>query len=1072
MNKKIKQLSITPSDDRLLSIVDDPARSKTLLTGLYGSAKSFVLARSIHSGVHLAVFPDKESAEGCAADLYHLSSEADIFYLPCCSTQNSHNNVKDSSAKVQRTSAIGALVDYKNGKYPDKFIIVVGYRDSVLEKTVSEKTLRHHLIEISEGDSLAHSFLCELLFNNGFKKVDFVSLPGEFAVRGGLIDIFSYGDDKPYRIDFFGDVIDSIKTFTVNTQRSNAANLKSVAIYPNIAEIVRQEEEDIYSYLTDDAVVWLSDVEAPEDDTHKQVILSSLKRDIRYDNIIEYNTSPQPVFNKKFDILSDDILSKKEKGYSVVIMSENKGQIDRLKNIFSTYSVVMDYEEFTINQGFIDHDNKICLYTDHEIFDRFRRLNLKRTIERSERLTMQDINSFKEGDYVVHIDHGVGRFCGIVKNSINGKIQEGIKIEYRDGDVLIVSIHGLHRISKYRSAEVDTVPKINKLGSGAWEKLKTQTKSKVKDIAQDLIKLYAQRKMATGFSFSPDTYIQQEFESSFQWEETPDQAKAVEAVKADMERSYPMDRLVCGDVGFGKTEVAIRAAFKAVCDSKQVVLLVPTTILALQHYNTFKERLSKFPCNIEYLSRLKSAKEVKDIQKRLEDGKIDIIIGTHRLLGKEVKFKDLGLLIIDEEQKFGVSTKEALRKLKLEVDTLTLTATPIPRTLQFSLFGARDLSIINTAPPNRLPIHTEVIDFNEKLISDIIRRELDRRGQIFFVHNRVQDIYEVEQIIKRIVPELRICVAHGQMKPSELEGKVVDFISGDYDMLLSTTIVENGIDIPNANTIIINRAQYFGLSDLHQLRGRVGRSNRKAFCYLIIPPISSLTEDAARRLRAIEAFSDLGSGFNIAMQDLDIRGMGNMLGAEQSGFITEMGFDTYQKILIEAFEEINGRGDESVEDNEDGERMWAPDCTIDTDMELVIPDDYVNVKAEKLRLYSELDNIASESALEEFCRALEDRFGKMPEKLRQLTFVVKLRLEARRKGIEKVILKGGRMVMYFISKRESPFYKSSRFYDIIKSLSTKSSIHNYKVVDQNNRLYVSCENVRTIEGAYKLLSKL
>ena len=683
---------------------------------------------------------------------------------------------------------------------------------------------------------------------------------------------------------------------------------------------------------------------------------------------------------------------------------------------------------------------------------------------------MNDINSFKEGDYIVHIDHGIGRFGGLVKNRINGKVQEAIKLIYRDNDVLFVSVHGLHRISKYRSGDSTKPPKINKLGTGNWEKLKSSAKSRVKDIAEDLIRLYSQRRVAKGFAFSPDSFLQQEFESSFQYEETPDQIKAVEAVKKDMESDCPMDRLVCGDVGFGKTEVAMRAAFKAVADNKQVAVLVPTTILALQHYNTFRDRLRNFPCTIDYLSRLRTSKEVADITERLKNGKIDIIIGTHRLLGKNIAFKDLGLLIIDEEQKFGVAAKETLRRLKLSVDTLTLTATPIPRTLQFSLLGARDLSIINTPPPNRLPIQTEIIDFNEDTIRDIINEETGRGGQVFFVHNRVQDIYEVEDIIRRIVPGIKTCVAHGQMEPKVLENKIIEYMSGDYDILIATTIIENGIDIPNTNTIIINQAQNYGLSDLHQLRGRVGRSSRKAYCYLIVPPMTSLSDDAKRRLDAIEAFSDLGSGFNIAMRDLDIRGMGNMLGAEQSGYIAEMGFETYQRILAEAFEEIKGTVTD-LPGMKQEDQVYVTDCVVDTDLEILIPDSYINITAEKIRLYKELDSISDEPSLQRFISDIEDRFGPIPEEFKQLIYVVRLRMAARERGFEKIVLKNGAMVMYFISNSMSPFYRSSRFSDIIKTIQHKDASR-YMLKENNDRLYITVKNVKTIEGAYNLIQKL
>lgn len=907
MNRKIEGLLKSDSVGKLREAIRNNEVKTIEINGLYSSAKAFAISDAVERGVHLVILAGKDDAAGCVNDLYNIIGDDNVYFFPPSDVRTVKGTMKDMSAKVQRTAAISALEDFKSGSYKGDYLIIVGYREAVEENIPDQGQIGQSVLKVSKGETVSFDKFQDDLYGMGFTRVDFVSRPGEYAVRGGIIDLFSFNNDKPYRIDFFGDEIDSIRMFDVNTQHTVGEVLDALSIYPSITD----QDIPIYSAIPDDSVIWISGLENFSEDAagvnrHKQVWLSPLHSIGRADTVIEFNTSPQPAFNKNFELLAADIRSRRADGYDVCIMSENRSQIERLRNIFSSYDLVLNYMEFTIQEGFIDHDGKKCLYTDHQIFDRYRRIRLKRTVERSERLTMNDINSFKEGDYIVHIDHGIGRFGGLVKNRINGKVQEAIKLIYRDNDVLFVSVHGLHRISKYRSGDSTKPPKINKLGTGNWERLKSSAKSKVKDIAEDLIRLYSQRRVAKGFAFSPDSFLQQEFESSFQYEETPDQIKAVEAVKKDMESSWPMDRLVCGDVGFGKTEVAMRAAFKAVADSKQVAVLVPTTILALQHYNTFKDRLRNFPCNIDYISRLRTPKEVADITERLKNGKIDIIIGTHRLLGKSITFKDLGLLIIDEEQKFGVAAKEALRHLKLSVDTLTLTATPIPRTLQFSLLGARDLSIINTPPPNRLPIQTEIIDFNEDTIRDIINEEIGRGGQVFFVHNRIQDIYEVEDIIRRIVPGVKTCVAHGQMDPKVLENKIIEYMSGDYDILIATTIIENGIDIPNTNTIIINQAQNYGLSDLHQLRGRVGRSSRKAYCYLIVPPMTSLSDDARRRLDAIEAFSDLGSGFNIAMRDLDIRGMGNMLGAEQSGYIAEMGFETYQRILAEAFEEIKG----------------------------------------------------------------------------------------------------------------------------------------------------------------------
>ena len=1067
MNRKIEGLLKRESIAQLRKSIYDSGLNIVNVNGLYSSAKAFAISEVVDRGVHLVVLQSKDEAAACVNDLYNIIGDENVYFFPTSDVRTIKGTMKDMSAKVQRTAAVSALADYREGSYKGKFLIIAGYKEALDEYIPSQKELSAAVLRIVRGSTVPFEKLQDDLYGLGFTRVDFVSRPGEYAVRGGIIDLFSYNNDKPYRLDFFGDEVDSVRMFDVNTQHTTGDELEVLDIYPNMVSSQGDDADSfcsVYSTLPDSSVIWISGVEDFAEDGvsgHKKVYLSPMHKPVA-DVEIDFNTSPQPAFNKNFELLASDIKSRRKEGYSVYIMSENRSQIERLRNIFSSFDLSLEYMEYTIQEGFIDHDCKICLYTDHQIFDRYRRIRLKRTVERSERLTMNDINSFKEGDYIVHIDHGIGRFGGLVKNRINGKVQEAIKLIYRDNDVLFVSVHGLHRISKYRSGDSTKPPKINKLGTGNWEKLKSSAKSKVKDIAEDLIRLYSQRRMAKGFAFSPDSFLQQEFESSFQYEETPDQIKAVEAVKKDMESDCPMDRLVCGDVGFGKTEVAMRAAFKAVADNKQVAVLVPTTILALQHYNTFKDRLRNFPCTIDYLSRLRTSKEVADITDRLKNGKIDIIIGTHRLLGKSIAFKDLGLLIIDEEQKFGVAAKEALRRLKLSVDTLTLTATPIPRTLQFSLLGARDLSIINTPPPNRLPIQTEIIDFNEDTIRDIINEETGRGGQVFFVHNRVQDIYEVEDIIRRIVPGIKTCVAHGQMEPKELENKIIEYMSGDYDVLIATTIIENGIDIPNTNTIIINQAQNYGLSDLHQLRGRVGRSSRKAYCYLIVPPMTSLSDDAKRRLDAIEAFSDLGSGFNIAMRDLDIRGMGNMLGAEQSGYIAEMGFETYQRILAEAFEEIKGTVSDLPGMKEENQ-TYVTDCVVDTDMEILIPDSYINITAEKIRLYKELDSISDEASLQ--------RFGPVPEEFKQLIFVVRLRMAARERGFEKIVLKNGSMVMYFISNSMSPFYRSSRFSDIIKNIQHRDPSR-YMLKENNDKLYITVKNVKTIEGAYNLIQKL
>ena len=1096
----------------------NPQVQNIQVKGVYGSSKSFVLASSIHNGVDIVVMDNKEDAQFLTNDLYTLANEESVFFFPCSSNISSSakiSSIKDSSQKVQRSAAISALKNFLNGEGNQKSIILIAYPASIYEKIPNMGMLKKNILKINKGEKVSHKFIRETLIEYNFEKVDFVGEPGQFALRGGIIDVFSFSSDKPYRIDFFGNEVESIREFDTNTQRS-VQELEKVEIFPNLYENSvpdSTDEEDIFQFAGKGGCrVWVNDFSVLEGEQYSDV-KESLKgnRIISFNDFpvtfgevnktVEFRISPQPAFNKNFGLLLSDIKKKEKEGYTIYISSENSRQFERLRNIFAhnqgdDYSSVPKFIELngSIHTGFVDTITKVCLYTDHQIFDRFHRVKIKREVPRSERLTLNELSAFQIGDYIVHIDHGVGIFGGLVKTSLNGKVQEAIKLIYKDNDVIFVSIHGIHRISRYKSKESGS-PKIYKLGTGAWEKLKTQTKNKVKDIAKDLIKLYAERRQAKGFAFSPDSYLQHELEASFMYEDTPDQLRTTQAVKEDMEKEYPMDRLVCGDVGFGKTEIAVRAAFKAATDNKQVALLVPTTILALQHYRTFKKRLKDFPCNIEYISRLKTAKEIKQVAENLKSGKTDIVIGTHRLLNKEIKFKDLGLLIIDEEQKFGVAAKERLRQLKLSVDTLTLTATPIPRTLQFSLLGARDLSIINTPPPNRLPVHTEIIDFNEDAIRDAINYELERGGQVYFVHNRVEDIMAVEDIIRRICPGIKTCVGHGQMDPKELEGKILDFMSGDYDILISTTIVENGIDISNANTIIINQAQNFGLSDLHQLRGRVGRSNQKAFCYLIVPSMASITDDARRRLRAIEAFSDLGSGFNIAMQDLDIRGAGNLLGGEQSGFIADMGFETYQRILAEAFmeikqeeamhginvEETSKEGKKEIKEAKKGVRntelysnaikgtneTFIADCTIDTDMELLIPDKYISITSEKIRLYKELDAITNEESLAKFIEDVRDRFGELPPQFVQLTYVVRLRREAIALGFEKIVLKNNMMLIYFISNQQSAYYSTPLFAGILNYINSMPG--NMSISEQNKKLLLKINGINTIEKGYNVV---
>ena len=1017
----------------------------------------------------MIVLPDKDSAEYCAADLYNLIEGDRVFFLPDSGKNLERSNYK-STLGVQRTSAIGKILDHKEG-----VLFIVTYPSALEELVPEAASIKASVLKLSKGDEISHEDIVNSLFAAGFERVDFVAEPGQFAIRGAIVDIFSYSYNDPFRISFFGDEIDSINVFDCNTQLSKE-KVDIAEIYP---DIVAEEGEcnlvAVTDILPDDTLIWLDSSDMYKDkeffkgfENFRRIYLD-LPLSRQNEGCVKFSIAPQPVFNKNFELLTEDIRKNLENGYRVRIYGEKKSQLERLQSILMQNGGIMP--EFitgcNIHNGFIDHENKVCCYSDHEIFDRFHRVSIRRSVEKSEQLTINDLTSFAIGDYIVHIDYGVGIFGGLVRmKDDKGRMHEVVKLTYKDNDVVFVSVHALHRISRYKSKDAEP-PKIHKLGSKAWQNLKTSTKSKVKDIAKDLIKLYAERKGAKGFAFSPDTYLQQELESSFMYEDTPDQEKAVYAVKRDMEDDCPMDRLVCGDVGFGKTEVAVRAAFKAVADSKQVVVLVPTTILALQHYNTFRNRLKDFPCNIDYVSRLRTAKEITDIQKRLKAGTLDIVIGTHKLIGKGFEYKDLGLLIIDEEQKFGVGAKEKLRQLKASVDTLTLTATPIPRTLQFSLLGARDLSIINTPPPNRIPVQTEIMLFDHDEVKKIIEYELNRGGQLFFVHNRVEELQSIHDILHRLVPDMRICVAHGQMEAKVLENKILDFMAGDYDMLLCTTIVENGLDVPNANTIIINQAQNIGLSDLHQLRGRVGRSNRRAFCYLMVPPLVSITDDARRRLKAIESFSDLGSGFNIAMQDLDIRGAGNLLGAEQSGFITDMGFETYQKILAEAMEELGVETGITVKKSDDS---FISDCTIETDQLALIPDSYIDLTAEKIRIYKELDSLTSDKEIENMKVKLADRFGPLPEELLRLFDIVRIRQLGLKLGLEKIIIKNGVMIAFFISNPLSQYYKSDRFAKILESITNNPTLFELKQNDNKLRIFV--RNVDSLSKAYNMLKKL
>ena len=1049
-------------------------QEEVFCSGLFLSARWVILSQVVKKNTHLIILPTREAAEYCAADLYNLVEGDCVFFLPESGKNVERSNYK-SSLGVQRTAAIGQLLEWKEGSGK---LFIVTYPGALEEKIPSEQKLRDALFSIHIGDRLPHEQLRTRLQEEGFEKVDFVSAPGQFAMRGSVIDIFSYSTDKPYRLSFFGNEVDRLHSFDCNTQLS-ISELEKADIYPDIAarEAGEAEGESLLTLFPKSTTVWLDSSDMYKEAAffapllHFRHVFLDLPLQRQDAPAVKFNIAPQPVFNKNFELLISDIRTKMENNYQVFIFGEKESQLERLRSIMLQEENATALPTFVkgknIHAGFIDQDDRQCWYTDHEIFDRFHRVRIRRTVEKSEQLTLNDLNSFNLGDYVVHIDHGVGVFGGLVKMTDDkGRVHEVVKLIYSGGDVVFVSVHSLHKISRFRSREGEP-PRINKLGSKIWSNLKSSAKSKVKDIAKELIQLYAKRRASKGFSFSADSYLQEELESSFMYEDTPDQERATKAVKEDMEDSCPMDRLICGDVGFGKTEIAIRAAFKAVCDSKQVAVLVPTTILSLQHYETFKARLQNLPCTVEYVSRLRTTVQINDIKKRLKEGKIDILIGTHKILGESFEFKDLGLLVIDEEQKFGVAAKEKLRQFRHAVDTLTLTATPIPRTLQFSLLGARDLSIIQTPPPNRIPIQTEIILFDEAEIKSIIHYELSRGGQIFFLHNKVEELPAIHDILHRLVPDMRICIAHGQMESRSLEDRMLAFIRGDYDLLLCTTIIENGLDIPNANTIFINQAQNIGLSDLHQLRGRVGRSNKKAFCYLIVPPLVSITEDGRRRLRAIEEFSDLGSGFNIAMQDLDIRGAGNLLGAEQSGFISDMGYETYQKILSEAMEEL---GVETGVNLRPGREIFVEDCTIETDQPAFIPDDYIELTAEKIRMYKLLDALRDDREIDRLATQVQDRFGPLPKEVQNLLDVVKLRNLGSTMGFEKIIVKNGMQIMFFVSNPLSPFYQSKQFGQILNRVNEQPA--QYKFSQDGGRLRTVSRGVDSLRTALHILKRL
>ena len=1091
-------------------ITSDRPETRVCIEGLSGSAKAIIISNILQNTqlIHVIIIPEKEEAAYFYNDMVSLSGEETVFFYPSTYKRSVQYEQTEPANIVLRTEVLNYLASGKRKG------VIVTYPESVMEKVISRKNLKKNTFQVNKGDRLSLEFLEEMLHEYNFERVDFVYEPGQYSIRGSIADVFSYSADFPYRIDFFGEEIDSIRTFNPDDQLSVTIQ-QQVSIIPNIQDISIEIINDSFTdFLPPSAVIWTEDAVLIKEKINNictqtvqreeagqiagksgQIItgnrifsLFEKFRSIEFGkkNIFgtcikcEFHSEPQPVFNKNFELLSEKLLSNKLNGYQTFIVSESQSQIDRLRDIFAEINPDVHFEPFLVNihSGFTDHDLKIAVFTDHQIFDRYHKFRIRGYFSRKESISVKELTGLNPGDYVVHIDHGIGKFGGLEKIEVNGKLQEAIKLVYKDNDILYVAIHSLHRISKYKGKD-NSEPKIYKLGSGAWQKLKQNTKKRVKDIAKDLIQLYASRMSSPGYSFSPDSYLQRELEASFIYEDTPDQLSAAQAVKNDMENDHPMDRLVCGDVGFGKTEVAVRAAFKSASDSKQTAILVPTTILALQHFKTFSSRLKGFPCNVDYISRHRKPADQKKIFDQLAEGRIDIIIGTHKLVGHEVKFRDLGLLIIDEEQRFGVSIKEKIKKMKANVDTLTLTATPIPRTLQFSLMGARDLSIINTPPPNRMPIVTEIHGFNEEIIKEGIEYEVSRNGQVFFIHNRVENIKEIQVKINRICPNVKTAVVHGQMEGKNIENVMFDFIQGDYDVLIATTIIESGLDIPNANTIFINDAHHFGLSELHQLRGRVGRSNKKAFCYLLCPPLDNLTHEARRRLKAIEEFSELGSGFNIAMQDLDIRGSGNLLGSEQSGFIADVGFETYQRILNEALAELRESQPHEDHDaqkepagsvNEEVRKPYVSDFQIDTDLEIMFPDEYVSNISERIRLYKELNEIATEELLLSFEKKLTDRFGVIPPPASALLDVVRIKWIAVALGIEKILLKNNLLIAYFISDPASGFYRSPLFVSIMNFVNNHQK--RMSVKQKESKLSLTITNIETVKSAIEVLRNI
>lgn len=1103
-----------PALPGLSSLLEDNEIKTIYLKGMNASCASFFASSFIENKPFTSVFllNDSEEAGYFYHDIVQANGDKHVLFFPSSYRRAIKYGQKDAANEILRTELLSKLEQ-------NEPVSIVTYPEALAEKVVSRQTLNQQTLTLATGKQYETEAITKKLTDYGFEHVDYVYEPGQFAMRGSILDVYSFASEYPYRIDFFGDEIDSIRTFEVETQLSKEKK-NSVSIVPELGQAT-ENEISFLEFIPQDTLLWVKDllwikerIQAIHDESLSPQALAAYEgeqtermnlerklidgseftvRALDFKRIdfghkavgtpqatLQFQTSIQPIFHKNFDLVASTLTDYLQRNYTIYICSDSVKQTDRLRDIFAERKDQISFKavDHTLHEGFIDHTLKMCLFTDHQIFDRFHKFNLRSDKARSGKvaLSLKELNQFEPGDYVVHIDHGIGKFAGLVRIPNGNTTQEVIKLIYQNDDVVFVSIHSLHKISKYKGKEGEQ-PRISKLGTGAWEKMKDRTKAKIKDIARDLIKLYSQRKQEKGFQYSADSFLQHELEASFLYEDTPDQLKATQDVKADMESDRPMDRLVCGDVGFGKTEVAIRAAFKAVADNKQVAVLVPTTVLAYQHFQTFRKRLEGMPCKVDYLSRARTAKDTSRILKELADGQINILIGTHKIIGKSVKFKDLGLLIIDEEQKFGVSVKEKLRQIKVNIDTLTMTATPIPRTLQFSLMGARDLSVIQTPPPNRYPIQTEVHTFNEEIISEAINFEMSRNGQVFFVNNRIQNLMELKMMIQRNIPDCRVCIGHGQMQPEELEKIIFDFVNYDYDVLLATTIIESGIDIPNANTIIINQAQNFGLSDLHQMRGRVGRSNKKAFCYLLAPPLTSLTPEAKRRLQAIENFSDLGSGIHIAMQDLDIRGAGNMLGAEQSGFIADLGYETYQKILAEAVKELKNEefADLYAEEIKAGEEKisgeeFVDECTVESDLELLFPNEYIPSSSERMLLYRELDKLELDKEVEDFKARLIDRFGKIPPETEELTRIVPLRRLAKRMGIEKVILKADRMTLYFVSNLESPYYQSKAFGKVIEYMAKYP--RNCNLREQNGKRSMVMKEIHDVASAVSVLQEM